>query len=166
MQKSLGSCAQVCKPLLHRALQDIRSGSNQDDNEPVATALASLDGLSKWVVGGIEKKHHIQTLEMLRQSDDSRSYEACVAIATGIPRPGHSVVGQGTYRDGQVGWSQLAKEYVHQKCDDQGESLLYQENGGQLVSIDHLADVSREGLMGAGGSMARFQLSSKPSEDI
>jgi hypothetical protein len=150
VQRSLGSYAQVCKPLLEMALKDSKS----QGEEPIA--LASLDGLSKWVVDGIEGQLDIETLKILRVENDKSMYEACVAIATGIPRPGHSVVGQGTYRDGEIGWAQLATEYVNLK-NTEGESLLYQENGGKLIGIDHLADTSSEGLMGAGGSMARFQ---------
>mmetsp|Transcript_15663 Transcript_15663/g.23731 ORF Transcript_15663/g.23731 Transcript_15663/m.23731 type:complete len:246 (+) Transcript_15663:61-798(+) len=150
VQRSLGSYAQVCKPLLQMALKDAANG------EPVV-ALASLDGLTKWVVGGIEGKHDIETLQRL-EDDNKKIYEACVAIATGIPRPGHSVVGQGTYRDGEIGWTQLAAEYVNRK--DDGESLLYEESGGKLIGIDHLADTSREGLMEAGGSMARYKFQS------
>lgn len=149
IQRTLGTHAEVCKPLLQMALEDSKSlGDN-------AIAISSLDGLTKWVAGGIEGEHDIETLKNL-ESQDTVSYEACVSIATGIPRPGHSVVGQGTYRDAESGWCQLATEFVNLKRTD-CESSLYQQNGGNLVGINHLADTSREGLMAAGGSMARFE---------
>ncbi|KAL3806853.1 hypothetical protein ACHAXA_008241 [Cyclostephanos tholiformis] len=38
--------------------------------------------------------------------------DAVRSIATGRPRPGHTVVGAGTYRDGMGGWMALAREYA------------------------------------------------------
>ncbi len=149
VQRTLGTYAEVCKPLVKMALDDAMS----QGEEPIA--LASINGLSKWVVGGIDGDHDIKSLGIL-ESDDASIYEACVAIATGVPRPGHSVVGQGTYRDGEIGWTRLASEFVSLKNHD-GESLLYEQSGGQLIGIDYLADTSREGLMEAGGAMARFR---------
>jgi len=147
VQRSLGSHSDVCKRLLDMALEDSKS----QGEDPVA--LASLDGLSRWIVGGIEGKNEIAHLNELQASDE-KSFEACKSIATGIPRPGHSVVGQGTYRDAEIAWRSLATEYVTLKMSD--EANLYQGNDAQLVGIDHLADTSREAMMGAGGSMARF----------
>jgi len=89
------------------------------------------------------------------KANDEGSYEAIKSIATGIPRTGHSVVGQGTYRDGEQGWKELAKEYVSSGLSI--EAQLYLTNGGKLIGIEHLADTSREGLMDAGGSLAKFQ---------
>lgn len=151
VQRTLGSHNEVCKRLLDMALEDSKS----QGDDPVA--IAAIDGLSRWIVGGIEGKNKIALLNELKGSDET-SYEACKAIATGIPRPGHSVVGQGTYRDGEGGWGQLATEYINLNMSD--EANLYLENGGKLVGIDHLADTSREGMMGAGGSMARFTFNS------
>jgi len=147
VQRSLGTQAEVCKRLLEMALKDSKS----QGEEPVA--LASLEGLSKWIKAGIEGKYDIATLKQLEASDQ-KSYEACKSIATGVPRPGHSVVGQGTFRDAEFGWVQLATEYVSLNMSQEAE--LYQENGATLVGIDHMADTSREGMMDAGGSMARF----------
>jgi hypothetical protein len=148
VQRSLGSHSDVCKRLLDMALED----SMSQGEDPVA--LASLHGLSRWLVEGIEGKNEIALLNELKNSDE-KSFEACKAIATGIPRAGHSVVGQGTYRDAESAWRNLANEYVVSlKMSD--EANLYQENDAKLVGIDHLADTSKEGMMGAGGSMARF----------
>ena len=144
VQRTLGSQTKVCKSLLELALEDSKS----QGESPIA--LASLDGLSKWVTNSAEGAAHMKQLENM----DQTVYEACKAIATGVPRPGHSVVGQGTYRDGETGWTDLASNYVKFKQSE--EALLYGDNGGKFVDIDHLADTSRENMMGAGGAIARF----------
>ena len=81
--------------------------------------------------------------------------EAAKAIATGVPRPGHSVVGQGTFRDGQDLWKELAHEYVV-TVGGSAEANLYQQQGGNLVGIEHLADTSPANMKAAGGAIARF----------
>ena len=46
------------------------------------------------------------------ESQRRKMLEAVRSIATGRPRPGHSAVGAGTYRDGMGGWMALAREYA------------------------------------------------------
>ena len=148
VQRSLGTPSHVCGRLVDMALKDAASRGE------VPMAVASLEGLSKWVVMGLDGKDVIQSLDNVRQTDEG-AFEAVKAIATGIPRPGHSVVGRGTYRDGKDAWAEIAEEYV--KLGKSEEAELYNSKGGSLVGIDHLADTSREGLIDAGGAMARFQ---------
>jgi len=157
VQRSLGSHAYVCKPLLDMALTDASSKGEAPQ------ALASLEGLCKAISGAIQNEgqdvdkngSNISSMLAVLKANDSGSYEAIKSIATGIPREGHSVVGQGTYRDGEQGWKELAKEYVSSGLSI--EAQLYLTNGGKLIGIEHLADMSREGLMDAGGSLAKFQ---------
>jgi len=150
VQRSLGSHADVCKPLLEMALTDAKDEAPQ--------ALASLEGLCKAIsdaIQGQDDGSNISSMLADLKANDAGSYEAVKSIATGIPREGHSVVGQGTYRDGEQGWKELAKEYVSSGLSV--EAQLYTTNGGKLIGIEHLADTSREGLMDAGGSLAKFQ---------
>jgi len=157
VQRTLGSHSEVCKPLLDMALADASSNGEQP------RALASLDGLCKAVsdsINNVEKENgdsacSISTILVTLRANDEVSYEAVKSIATGIPRTGHSVVGQGTYRDGEKGWKKLAEEYVSSGMSS--EAQLYAANGGTLMSIEYMADPSREGLMEAGGSVAKFQ---------
>ena len=158
VQRSLGTTSHVCKPLLDMALQDIRKNEN-------ATAIASLAGLSKWISDdSVHQSSNNPILEFLfknnniQANDIQKTYEAIKAIATGIPRPGHSVVGQGTYRDAQEGWVLLAKHFIHLGMSSDAE--LYKNSGGELSEILYLFDTSKEGLMGSGGSMARFTFQS------
>ncbi len=164
VQRSLGIESNVCMPLLNQARKDAVA------NGECLNALASLDGLSKWVSTAMEEYEEIEStrsdqtsdvdkydiLEILSKwkLDDQEMYDAVKAIATGIPRPGHSVVGQGTYRDGEQGWKVLAALYVKKGLSP--EALLYEKGGGELNSIEHLADTSREGLKYCGGAMARY----------
>mmetsp|Transcript_3532 Transcript_3532/g.5427 ORF Transcript_3532/g.5427 Transcript_3532/m.5427 type:complete len:269 (+) Transcript_3532:103-909(+) len=156
VQKSLGSPSVVCGSLLDAALDDLSSSS-----EPVQ-ALASLEGLCEWVASistPNEKEEHDQVWtnvqNQLGDSDASVTLEACQAIATGIPREGHSVVGMGTFRDAQPGWELLAKEFVNLRLAEEAE-LYVSKGAGQLDSIEYLANQSTDYMESAGGAMARF----------
>lgn len=146
VQRTLGTTRTVCNRLLDAAMEDAASKGDT----PIA--LASLEGLSRWVIKGIEGKETIPALTSM----DERTFLAVQAIATQIPREGHSVVGQGTYRDGELGWSALAKEYLTLGFSE--EATLYLNHGFHLSGIDTLADTSREGILDAGGAMARLSM--------
>jgi hypothetical protein len=132
----------ACSPLLQAALQDASVVGEQPQ------AMASLAGLCTFVQTCFETNDTILT-EL-----DPVSLEACKAMATGIPRPGHSVVGVGTFRDGQTGWDILAREFV--KRDLAPEANLYKSNGAEVVNIEHLADKSEVYMTTAGGAMCRL----------
>jgi len=167
VQRTLGTHQDVCGKLLAAALEDA-SSSSSSQKEPIY-ALASLQGLSKWVEKEIVQEeeqqesngndpttHYYQStiINQLKGTDEA-SFEAVKAIATGKPRPGHSVVGEGTYRDGEEGWKQLATEFTQLGLSSEAD--LYLSNGAYLDGIAHLADTSREGLLDAGGAMARLK---------
>mmetsp|Transcript_1208 Transcript_1208/g.2008 ORF Transcript_1208/g.2008 Transcript_1208/m.2008 type:complete len:339 (+) Transcript_1208:73-1089(+) len=99
------------------------------------------------------------------ESDRILMLDAIRAIATGIPRPGHSVVGQGTYRDGAEGWKSLAWEYSNlatvpvdasNAVTGLEEVSLYKSRDGEVAKIEHLASVEAGYLSVAGGAMARM----------
>lgn len=149
--------SEVCLPLLDKALEDASVEGEQPQ------AMATLHGLCQWVTQCIDDGENDNTelpnsqklREMKMESkDDLRSYYAVRAIATGIPREGHSIVGHGTFRDGEEGWESLAKEFIKLKLADEVE--LYQARGGMVATIEHLADTNLEYLRSAGGAMARL----------
>ena len=149
------SVSSICLPLVEAAFKDCSGQGDQPQ------AIAALYGLSNWIVkciknNGSEGKDNDATSEILKklQSTDIPTFEAVQAIATGIPREGHSVVGVGTYRDGEHGWRELAKEYISLGLADEVE--LYKLRGGEVVSVEHLADRNPEYLKSAGGAMARL----------
>ena len=162
----------LCRPLVDAALQDASSQGEQPQ------AIATLHGLCNWVrdclstaenSGAVEPSAS-KTITDLLSSGDHTKLEAVRAIATGIPRPGHSVVGQGTFRDAGDAWEKLAREFVLLGMSE--ESQLYRipvaspsaaagsvEGTGriaELVGIELLADTRPEYLKSAGGAMARF----------
>ena len=144
----------VCLPLVKAAIEE--SEATEQGQQP--QAVASLKGLSEWVAGCFENDlEGSQTLARLGTSgeeEDKVSLEAVRAMATGIPRPGHSVVGHGTFRDGQASWMELGREYVSLGLSE--EANLYEKEGGSLVNIEHLADQSPDNMKTAGGAMARL----------
>ena len=143
------SVEDICLPLVEVALQE--ATENNPGEQP--QAIASLKGLCKWVDSAVQGSVHSTELARLQQNDKA-GFEAVQAIATGVPRSGHSVVGMGTYRDGAEGWKALAKEFVETSMSD--ECNLYQKRDARLVDIEHLADRSPSYLQSAGGAMARF----------
>jgi hypothetical protein len=139
------SIADACEELLGTALVDCFADGEQPQ------ALAALHGLNQYVCdcrdGGVES----ETYRKLTQ-DVGPALEAVHAIATGIPRPGHSIVGQGTHREGAAAWEALAREFALQS----DECQLYRNAHAQMVGIELLADTKPEYLASAGGAMARF----------
>ena len=110
-------------------------------------------------------------LVLEREQDRITMLEAIRAISTGKPRPGHSVVGVGTYRDGMKGWVALAREYSQLTTASEDsvvldaslvgrkgleEVALYKSRGGEVTKIEHLAHTQPEYLKEAGGAMARL----------
>eukprot|EP00978_Attheya_sp_CCMP212_P046238 scaffold379947_cov43-Attheya_sp.AAC.1 len=158
VQRTLGSTKTVCSPLVDAALQDI-AAANKGTN---TYALARLDGLCEWVTKGLEfsgekedQKNGMASVVVLLGELSDHERMAVQAMATGIPRPGHSVVGVGTYRDGKEAWARLATAFLEESLEED-EAGLYQSKGGTMVGIDHLANDSRDYLQTAGGAMARF----------
>lgn len=137
---------EICPPLVKKAVED--AGENGEQPQ----AIASLAGLCNWINVSLETGES-ETLQQLK-SDDPATFEAVQAIATGIPRPGHSVVGVGTYRDAEEGWKAVATEFVEKDLSE--EATLYRQEGARLVGIEHLADRNPDYLATAGGAMARL----------
>jgi hypothetical protein len=144
------SLSEVCLPLLDVALEDASCEGEQPQ------AMATLHGLCDWVAQCDSDNHdnESETLKRLKSREDDLVYQAVSAMATGIPRPGHSVVGQGTFRDGQEGWEALAEEFIKKELAEEVE--LYKARGGTVVVIEHLADTQPNYLRSAGGAIARL----------
>mmetsp|Transcript_17387 Transcript_17387/g.22604 ORF Transcript_17387/g.22604 Transcript_17387/m.22604 type:complete len:280 (-) Transcript_17387:81-920(-) len=149
----------VCTPLLEYAVRDAGSEGLQPQ------ARSTLFGLCAWVVDCLDGRQQSHVLERLEKGEviegeeaegntASIQLEAVRAIATGTPRPGHSVVGIGTFRDGQAPWELLAREFCEKQLSD--ECILYKRAGAALIGIDYLAEKKEDYIKSAGGSMARF----------
>eukprot|EP00977_Amphora_coffeiformis_P000312 scaffold84_cov163-Amphora_coffeaeformis.AAC.6 len=158
--KSKYSLVDLCPALVEAAVHD--AGLNGEQPQ----ALATLHGLCAYIEEEIQKTNDKDTNPLWKDISDMEM-EAVRAIATGVPRPGHSVVGVGTfhgayYSDGEAAWGRLAKHFV-EKAGGSEESQLYVAQGGQLVLIDHLAATQPDYLAAAGGAMARFSIASNLS---
>jgi len=135
------SMKQLCQPLLHAALEDCQSVGEQPQ------ALAALYGLCDYVKACLEGEQYSAALDGI----DEKELEAVTAIATGIPRPGHTVVGKGTHEDAALVWEEVAKEYTKfaEECQLYGARC-------EFVGIELLADTQPAYLASAGGAMARY----------
>mmetsp|Transcript_24013 Transcript_24013/g.37010 ORF Transcript_24013/g.37010 Transcript_24013/m.37010 type:complete len:261 (+) Transcript_24013:27-809(+) len=151
--------AKVCTPLVERALKDIEKYGEQ------AQAVAAMPGLCDWVCESyFTNKDSTAVLEnFLKEEADGNIKDmdkligAVKAIATNQPRPGHSVVGQGTFRDAEAGWQALARDFaIRAGKVGAHECELYGKSGAMFVGIQYLADTSPAYLRSAGGSMASF----------
>jgi hypothetical protein len=120
----------ACMPLLDAALMD----APEEGERP--QAVSTLHGLSVWAAAGILGRTPSKAVNRIQKdTEKSVSLKTALSIATGIPRPGHSVVDQGTYRDGAAAWEELTKEYVSLHRSE--ECQLYQTRGAELVHIAH-----------------------------
>lgn len=155
-----GEGSEVLRALLHgeqpNLLQD-----NESEEQEVTKGANSENPRARQNI-----KSHSAKIILNNESDRMLVLDAVRAIATGIPRPGHSVVGAGTFRDGKDGWTSLAWEYsnlatVPFNSTSTGvtgleEVSLYKSRDGEVASIEHLASVEPEYLKIAGGAMARM----------
>ena len=118
--KSKYSLVDVCPALVRAAVHD--AGVNGEQPQ----ALAALHGLCAWVGEQLQEKQQQDKNNdtPLWKDISDLEIEAVRAIATGVPRPGHSVVGVGTFRDGKAAWGRLAKHYV-EKSGGSEECQLY-----------------------------------------
>ena len=124
--------------------------------EPEAcTALVALPGLSEWVRAG-ERWNDPKLVEACGEE----AAEAAKAMALNKPRPGHSVLGHGTFKAAEEAWVRLANQYVDESGEDgvMGEMLMYKSALGRGAwRIHHLADTDPEYMVMAGGAMAVFK---------
>ena len=156
-----GEGSQVLTSLLHGEQSNTLLDSDKDEQVKSQGSTASSSNRRA------RQNVRTQSAKIILENESDRilMVDAIRAIATGVPRPGHSVVGQGTYRDGEQGWKSLAWEYSNlatvpfSTCDGVSgleEVSLYKSRDGQVAKIEHLASVEAEYLKVAGGAMARM----------
>lgn len=153
--------ADLCGPLVDAAVANCEAESGEQTQ-----AMAAMRGLCGWVrtlldvvENGSDGSESPAMERILKLDDDRVAYDAVKAVATGVPRPGHSVVGRGTYRDAEEAWGWLAREFAERELEDErgdSEIALYGSKGAVVVAVEHLADTSEEYLRSAGGTMARM----------
>ena len=143
----------------------------QQPNRDDALTITSQNKEKRAPVGGKRSNTRVKDasvrLVLKKEAQRMQMLEAVRAIATGVPRPGHS--------DGRLGWIALAREYgqlASATTNDEGilgddlsynvgrrgleEMVLYKSRGGEVTKIEHLAHTHEEYLGEAGGAMARL----------
>jgi hypothetical protein len=135
-QRKIGRIHNVCNRLAAAALNDIGPG---------ATARSTLYGLSSWVLKGLENHEHPAAPYLVDL--DAPEFLIAEAFATGFVEESFS-----EYRFEL--WAQLARRFI--ELDLGGEPTLYRSNGGRLIEVRNLADMSTKGRQLAGAAFAIF----------
>eukprot|EP00729_Bicosta_minor_P011323 gene11323-10966_t len=117
------------------------------DQPPIAAA--SLNGLCTWV-------SEIPTEELQNEFGDELA-EAVVAIATGQPRPGHSVLGQGTFTAAEPAWMVLAGRFANEP-EAEEVRLFHAAGFDKDIKLQPMADTSPDGIAKSGGTMALLRM--------
>lgn len=86
---------------------------------------------------------------------------AVEAVALNRPRPGHSVLGKGTFRDAESPFTELALGFAGR--DETGECAAYRGAGFALAGANWLHDASPEALADFGGVTIAFHFESEAS---
>lgn len=149
--------------VLMNKYSDSNGSSNKEITDPPYNAASetkksSDKPRSKQRINNKSKSYTIEN-----ESQRHQQLEAVTSIATNTPRPGHSVLGAGTYRDAQDPWIHLAWEYTQlsnpwdESCRAGLEELMvYKSRSGEVSAIEHLAHREQGYLKSAGGAMARL----------
>ena len=136
----------VGQPLVKAALISLHA-----EGAERVTAVASLPGLCAWLTA---------EEAWLRVNPNEHGDEAAgsvEAVARGRPRPGHSVLGQGTFAKAESAFKELALEYAGTDVDADHESALLRVAGASLVGIHWLHDTSERAMRESGGVTASFE---------
>ena len=151
--------APACDPALPLALaarplvaHAVRVATATHGAERVA-AVARLPGLCAWIV---------ETAAWAALDAGEVGTEAAgavEAVARGVPRPGHSVLGQGTFAAARPAFEQLATQFAEKRLatDPDAEVGAFLSAGAELVGVHWMHDKSEAALRDSGGCTASFQ---------
>lgn len=129
-------------PLIEAAVAGLRErGADR------VAAVAALPGLCKWIV---------EQRAWEGRGLDEEERGAVVAVARGEPRPGHSVLGQGTFKAAQAALEALALEYASRQEVDT-ECTAFAEAGASLQGIHYMHETSPDALRDSAGCTASFE---------
>ena len=117
------------------------------DQAPIAAA--ALPGLCKWVRGLPEAE--------LQAEFGTGLSEAVAAIAYNRPRPGHSVLGQGTFAEAEPAWVTLAGRFAEEPAAE--EVRAYVAAGfSNDIKLQPMVDTTPKGLAESGGTIALLKV--------
>lgn len=140
-------------PLLATAVLQLRTHESVD----LVVANARLPGLCAW----IKETRAWERPNFQQQVGDAWTDEvpgSVEAMALGRPRPGHSVLGQGTFNSARPGFELLAREYAKTTRDHTAQELIFYRETvkAELHEIRWMHDTSPEGLAESGGCTVTF----------
>ena len=120
-------------------------------------AVAPLPGLCRWVVDN--SAWTAAEAEDAKPADILEIAAAVEAVAKGVPRPGHSVLGVGTFKAARPAFERLAFGYAQRTLalDPDSEVAMFTGEGAELVQINWMHDASEEALRDCAGCTATLR---------
>ena len=142
----------VGAPLVRVALDELKARGAER-----VVAVAPLSGLCAWVV-----EHRLwEKLDATAPDHDPDQAGAVEAVAKGVPRPGHSVLGQGTFAAARPAFERLASAYVAQaigRPDPDSEAAMFVHAGGEVLGINWMQATDEESLRDCAGCTAHISV--------
>ena len=116
-------------------------------------AVSRLVGMRAWAADALAEPITTSFNENLRTEFGQEAFEAAEAIAFGRPRPGHEVLGQGTFRVAEPVWRKLVERFVRHSGLAE-DVLLFGEASYTDMRMQYMGDMSPEGIAESGGALA------------
>lgn len=139
-------------PLVRAAIDELKARGAER-----VVAVAPLAGLCAWVV-----EHKLwEKLDASAPDHDPEQAGAVEAVARGVPRPGHSVLGHGTFTAARPAFERLASAYVAQaigRPDPDSEAAMFVHAGGEVLGIKWMQATDDESLRDCAGCTAHISV--------
>ena len=120
-------------------------------------AVAPLPGLCAWVVDNAAWEH----LDDQAPGYNAEQPGAVEAVARGVPRPGHSVLGVGTFKAARPAFERLAMTYARSTlASADSEAGMFASAGGELTNINWMHSTDPEALRDCAGCTATLRFPS------
>ena len=118
------------------------------------TAVAALPGLCDWVC---------ETRAWESEAMTEEQSGAVEAVARGEPRPGHSVLGVGTFKAAQAAFQPLALAYASRDHPD-AECSAFRAAGATLMGVHWMHSTTPDALRDSAGCTASFEFPHVPTD--
>lgn len=110
--------------------------------------VAPLTGLCEWV----RAEEAWTKLDSTAATFDADQPGAVEAVAKGLPRPGHSVLGVGTYKAARPAFELLAMQYAqHSLADPDNEAAMYAASSAQIANVNWMHATDQEAMLDCAG---------------
>jgi hypothetical protein len=118
------------------------------------SGIARLEGLCEHILADDTWRGRVKEMDV--EGFDEDMAEAVEAIARGVPRKGHSVLGQGTFTAGRPAFEALAWHFAQTQRDPDAEITCLRDfvGGAKLAGINWMHDTSPEAMKASGGCTA------------